>query len=465
MLTDDDLSFFREIVGDDDISVDEVDLYVYSFDTTPVEGKAHVILRPETTEEVSEILKYANKHKIPVTPRGAGSGTAGGCVPLKGGIILDLTKMDKIIEIDIPNRVVVTQPGVVHNKLNQEIGKYGFYFPPNPGSNKVCTIGAQVAIGGSGSRAVRSGVTRNYVLGLKVVLPNGSVITTGGKFHKNTSGIDLTHLFIGSEGTLGVITEIILKIIPKPEKVAVVSAPFNDVRDAQRAVERIFASRIVPNAIEFLDRDMIAGINAFKPNLNLPSADVILFFEVEGSAEEARRQAEIVAKICEEEGAFNVRWSDDEKESKEIWEGRSAAGGSVGRLNPKHSRVYLGAEDVIVPPAKVGEMILGIREISKRVGIEIYTYGHFGEGNIHPGMVIDQSSEEDWKKLEIAVKEIYELALKLGGTLSGEHGMGCTRNEYMERIHGKEAFELMKGIKRLFDPNNIMNPGKLGFEF
>jgi len=258
---------------------------------------------------------------------------------VRGGILLDLSKMDKIIEIDIPNRVVVVQPGVIHDRLNKELEKLGYQFPPNPGSTRMCTIGGQVAIGGSGSRAVKSGVTRNYVLGLEVVLPDGSVLRTGGKFHKNATGIDLTHLFIGSEGTLGVITEIILKIIPKPEKIGVVAAAFNSVYDAKKTVEMIFDRGVIPDAVEFIDQSMIRCLNSFDPDLSLPDAEIMLFFEIGGYGDEVKEMLRLVTEICKKQKAQDVKWSDDEESRRKIWNARSAAGAAVGRLNPRHSRV------------------------------------------------------------------------------------------------------------------------------
>ncbi len=463
-LDNNDIEVLKEIVGTEDVLIDESELHVYSLDTTPIQGKAEVVVRPESTEEVSRILRYASQKKIPVTPRGASTGTAGGAVPVRGGILLDLSKMDRIIEIDIPNRVVVVQPGVIHDRLNKELGKLGYQFPPNPGSTRMCTIGGQVAIGGSGSRAVKSGVTRNYVLGLEVVLPDGSVFRTGGKYHKNATGVDLTHLFIGSEGTLGVITEIILKIVPKPEKIGVVAAAFDSVYDAQKTVEMIFDRGIIPDAVEFIDQSMIRCLNSFDPDLSLPDAEIMLFFEIGGYGDEVKEMLKLVTWICKKQNAQDVKWSDDEESRKKIWNARSAAGAAVGRLNPRHSRVYLGAEDLIVPPSEIGNLLKGIEKISIKYGVEIQTYGHFAEGNVHPGIAIDQTNERDWQVLEKIVQELYSLVLRLGGTVSGEHGIGATRGVLMKDIIGMKGFELIKKIKEIFDPHNIMNPGKLGFE-
>jgi len=461
-LKEQDIEYLKTIVGDENIRLDEIDRYLYSYDVTPVTKSPDVIIKPHTTEEIAQIIKYANEHRIPITPRGAGSGTAGGAVPLHGGIVLLLTGLNRIKEINVQDLAVVTETGVVHNDLNEELAKYGFFFPPDPGSKRMCTIGGEVAIGGSGVRAVKYGVTRNYVLGLKAVLPNGEIIELGGKYLKHATGISLLHLLIGSEGTLGIITEVTLKILPLPERKAVITAAFQDLHDCSKALLSIYQGGIIPAAVELLDRSMIQGLNEFKPELGLPDVEGMLFIEVDGSVQETRRSAEKIANFCREAGGVKVDWSDDPERCEILWEARSMAGGSVARTTEHLSRVYLGAEDVIVPISKIPDLLLGIRAISEKTGVPIYVYGHFGEGNLHPGMAIDKGDERDWENLSHAVKEVYELTFNLGGTISGEHGMGCTRNEYMERVNSKAGMEAIKKIKNVLDPNNIMNPGKLG---
>jgi len=457
-----DIEYLKTIVGEENVRWDDVDLYLYSHDVTPISNAPEVVVKPQTIEEIARIIKFANEHKIPITPRGAGSGTAGGAVPLHGGIVLLLTGLNRIKEIDVHNMVVVTETGVIHNDLNNELAKSGYVFPPDPGSKRMCTIGGQVAIGGSGVRAVKYGVTRNYVLGLKAVLSNGDIIEIGGKYLKHATGISLLHLLIGSEGTLGIITEVILKILPLPEHKAVITAAFQNLHHCSHALQNIYQGGIIPAAVELLDRSMIRGLNEFQPEIGLLDVEAILFFEVDGSIQETRKVAENIVNFCKAADSVNVEWSDDPETCEALWKARSMAGGSVARTVKALSRVYLGAEDIIVPISKIPDLLLGIRAISEKTGVPMYVYGHFGEGNLHPGMAIDKSSEKDWNQLSHAVKEVYELTFNLGGTISGEHGIGCTRNEYMERINGKTGMEAIKKIKNALDPNNIMNPGKLG---
>ncbi|MHA1580323.1 MAG: FAD-binding oxidoreductase [Candidatus Freyarchaeota archaeon] len=447
------------IVGDEHVKSDIVDRYCYSMDASFYRAVPDVIVFPQTTEQVSEVMRFANANGVPVTPRGAATGLCGGAVPLKGGIVLDLTKMNKILEIDLDNLCVRVESGVIQNRLNEELEPHGFFFPPSPGSKKMCTIGGMISTNAGGMRAVKYGVTRNFVLGLKVVLPSGEVLDLGGKTLKRSLGLDLIQLFVGTEGTLGVITEALLRILPLPEETAVIVAPFSDIGDAARAVNSVLR-RTIPAAIEIMDRGIIRAVNAYMPELNLPEVDALLYFESGGTREEVEKQTELIVETCKKHGARGIQWTSDPLEKQRLWQGREAAGGAIMNLDRRLVRVY-EAEDVCVPISKMPEMIKRFREISEKYGIPVCLYGHAGDGNVHSGVLIDVRSDEEWHKLRALTREVYEAAISLGGNVSAEHGVGVLRAEWMEKIHGL-GLEYIKKIKRVFDPRGILNPGKLG---
>jgi len=447
------------IVGDEHVKSDIVDRYCYSMDASFYRAVPDVVVFPQTTEQVSEVMRFANANGVPVTPRGAATGLCGGAVPLKGGIVLDLTKMNKILEIDLDNLCVRVESGVIQNQLNEELEPHGFFFPPSPGSKKMCTIGGMISTNAGGMRAVKYGVTRNFVLGLKVVLASGEVLDLGGKTLKRSLGLDLIQLFVGTEGTLGVITEALLRILPLPEETAVIVAPFSDIGDAARAVNSVLR-RTIPAAIEIMDRGIIRAVNAYMPELNLPEVDALLYFEAGGTREEVEKQTELIVETCKKHGARGIQWTSDPLEKQRLWQGREAAGGAIMNLDRRLVRVY-EAEDVCVPISKMPEMIKRFREISEKYGIPVCLYGHAGDGNVHSGVLIDVRSEEEWRKLRALTREVYEAAISLGGNVSAEHGVGVLRAEWMEKIHGL-GLEYIKKIKRVFDPRGILNPGKLG---
>nr|MDO8090686.1 FAD-binding oxidoreductase [Candidatus Sigynarchaeota archaeon] len=447
------------IVGDEHVKSDIVDRYCYSMDASFYRAVPDVVVFPQTTEQVSEVMRFANANGVPVTPRGAATGLCGGAVPLKGGIVLDLTKMNKILEIDLDNLCVRVESGVIQNQLNEELEPHGFFFPPSPGSKTMCTIGGMISTNAGGMRAVKYGVTRNFVLGLKVVLASGEVLDLGGKTLKRSLGLDLIQLFVGTEGTLGVITEALLRILPLPEETAVIVAPFSDIGDAARAVNSVLR-RTIPAAIEIMDRGIIRAVNAYMPELNLPEVDALLYFEAGGTREEVEKQTELIVETCKKHGARGIQWTSDPLEKQRLWQAREAAGGAIMNLDRRLVRVY-EAEDVCVPISKMPEMIKRFREISEKYGIPVCLYGHAGDGNVHSGVLIDVRSEEEWRKLRALTREVYEAAISLGGNVSAEHGVGVLRAEWMEKIHGL-GLEYIKKIKRVFDPRGILNPGKLG---
>ncbi len=456
------LKKLQDIVTPSRISDDPAELYCYSSDASYITGTPDYVVMPCTTAEVSKIVKLAHKHRIPITARGAGTGLAGGAVPLQGGIVLDMSRMNKILDIDIRNLQVLVEPGLIHADLNRSLEPYGFFFPPDPGSSEMCTLGGLIANRGSGMRSVKYGTVTDYVLGLEVVLPDGKVIQTGGKVMKSASGYDLTALMVGSEGTLGVITGARLKIHPLPEARAAVLAHFNDLEAAGSAVSAIMGRGLVPSACELMDSTTIKAVNTYDPDLNIPDCEALLLIEVDGAPCSVESDAIKVADCCQKLGAFNVRIANSESEMEELWAARRLAGAAVTRLSPGKTRVYIG-EDVAVPLSAIPEMLREIRAISRKHGLTIMTYGHAGDGNLHTGMAIDTLDEKQWEVLKQAADDIHRAALLLGGTVSGEHGIGCARGMYMDEEHGS-AMDVMASIKNALDPYNIMNPQKVGLK-
>ncbi|MBW6517295.1 MAG: FAD-binding protein [ANME-2 cluster archaeon] len=452
----------QDIVTSSRVSNDPAELYCYSSDASYIKGTPDYVVMPSTTAEVSEIVKLAQKHRIPVIARGAGTGLAGGAVPLCGGIVLDMGRMNRILEIDIPNLQVLIEPGLIHADLNRALETHGFFFPPDPGSSEMCTLGGLIANRGSGMRSVKYGTVTDYVLDLEVVMPDGAVILTGGKVMKSASGYDLTALMVGSEGTLGIITRARLKIHPLPEARAAVLAHFNDLEAAGRTVPAIMEKGIMPSACELMDRTTILAVNTYDTNLCIPECEALLLIEVDGAPCSVESGAARVAGCCRELGAFDVTIAYSEPEMKELWAARRLAGAAVTRLSPGKTRVYIG-EDVAVPLSAIPEMLREIRSISDRHGLTIMTYGHAGDGNLHTGMAIDTLDKEQWEVLKKTADDIHRAALRLNGTVSGEHGIGGARGIYMNQEHGG-AMDVMDSIKKALDPHNIMNPLKVGLE-
>ncbi len=450
----------REIVGER-VSAAPSERLCYSSDASQVRGMPDCVVRPLSTEEVSKVVALAAESRVPVTARGAGTGLAGGAVAVRGGIVLDMSGMNRILEMDLGNLAVVVEPGVIQARLNDGLKPHGFFFPPDPGSSNICTIGGLIANNGSGMRCVKYGTTRNYVLDLEVVLADGRVIRTGSRTLKSSAGYDLTRLFIGSEGTLGIITRAVIRVMPLPKARRLVIASFDDAETAGRAVAKTFASGIVPSACEILDRTTVQVLRRCDPNLVLPDGDVILF-EVDGTAEATKELAQEIASVCSPTAA-EVVMASGEEEMEEIWEARRLVGAAVSRLDPTKSRIYVG-EDVGVPIKEIPALIREIGEISERFDLPAMKYGHIGDGNLHVALFIDVLDEEEWAKLAEAADAIHRAAIRLGGTVSSEHGIGAARSEYMKMQWSEGTLSAMRAIKRALDPKGILNPGKLGLD-
>ncbi|MHB1652755.1 MAG: FAD-binding oxidoreductase [Desulfitobacteriaceae bacterium] len=454
-----------EMFGPEKVLYGELDRYTYTYDSSFLsqinEFYPDVVVCPVSTGEVQKVVRFAYRNDIPVTPRGAGTGQTGGSVPLKGGIVLDLSGWTDIVEIDAGNMQVIVRPGIVHADLNEALSPYGLFFPPDPGSSKMATIGGMVGNNASGLRAVKFGNTSQYVLGLEVVLPDGEVMKTGGlhsKALKSVSGIDLTRLYVGSEGTLGVITEIRLKVLPKPPARGILLTLFSSLEDAAETVLEVFKKGIIPSGIEILDDSGIRAANKYKSDLDLPELEAALFFEINGSKAAVEFEGRQVKEIAEKRATF-VEWAADSERMAQLWQGRAVIGAASARVKEGSTRIFAG-EDVCFPISKVPLALRRIREIGAKHKVLVVIYGHIGDGNMHTAPIIDPLRPEEVEAAHRVADEIHRLALELGGTTTGEHGVGFTRASYMEEEHGK-ALEIMKLIKKAIDPKGIMNPGKI----
>ena len=444
------------IVGKENVVEDKETRICYSYDATNRTYLPELIVFARTPQQISEILKLANQSHFPVIPRGAGTGFTGGTLPVEGVVVLVLTKMNKILQIDPENLLAIVEPGVVTYDLQQEVEKIGLFYPPDPASLKTSTLGGNVAECAGGPRAVKYGVTKDYVLGLEAVLPTGEIISTGVKTVKSVVGYDLTKLLVGSEGTLGVITKIILRLLPLPKAKRTMLAIFPTIEAAAKTVSQIISSRIIPTTLEFMDNATIRCVEDYL-HMGLPvEAGALLIIEVDGAPEALQGEIEEIQKICQANQALETKVAKDNKEAEELWKARRAVSAAVVKLNPTKIN-----EDVTVPRSKVAEILRQVEAISKKHNLIIVNFGHAGDGNIHVNVLIDRRKPGEEDRAHVAVKEIFKAARDLGGTLSGEHGIGITKAPYLTMELGDMGVEVMKRIKKSFDPNNVLNPGKI----
>ena len=448
---------FQKIVGKENVLTTPEAMKAYSYDgTTSWQHDPDVVLFPTTTKEISEIMKIANAEKIPVTPRGGGTNVSGGSVPWLGGIVLCTTKMNKILKVDKENLTATVEPGVVLQELTMRLMKEGLFFPPDPQSFLGATLGGIIAENAGGPACVKYGVTKQYILGVEVVLPNGDIIHLGGRTLKNVVGYDLLHIFISSEGTLGIVTKAELKLNPIPPAKKTIMAVYADVAVAGESVFRVLENGVIPDKIELLDNWVINRIEEMMP-MGLPKdADAVLLFEVDGIAEAVEKEAEKIMEIVKKYGAVDVRAAKDQAEADKFWMGRKAGFAAVFG---KAKTVF--AEDVTVPRGSIPALINKCKELAKKHKVEIIVLGHAGDGNLHPAILTDINNKEHYERALKAMDEIIEGALELGGVLSGEHGIGLEKQKFLKRQLEPVVIDMMKNIKRLFDPNNIMNPGKI----
>ena len=445
------------IVGKKHVLSEPEDLVAYSYDGTFAEQRPDIVVQPDSTEQVSEVMKVAWREEIPVVPRGMASGLAAASVPLDGGMVLDTCRMNRIIEIDEVNFTATVQAGVITQNLADTVAKKGLFYPPDPSSIKQSTLGGNAACNAGGPRCLKYGVTSDYVMGMTVVLADGRVLKTGGKAIKNVTGYNLTQLFVGSEGTLGVITELTLKLVPLPKVARTAKAIFPKLADASNCVNNILTAGITPATIELMDETTIATIEEAM-HLGLPlDVEAMLIIEADGMDEEAVvKEIEAIAAICRATGARDVEVARTEQERAKLWSARRSISPSLARRAPNK----LG-EDISVPRSAIPDAVAAIKEISRKHDIPIAIFGHAGDGNLHPNILFDKRDPVQVEKMKKAAGDIFDVSVRLGGTLSGEHGVGNLKMAFLEQDIGPIFINVMANIKQALDPKNILNPGKV----
>ena len=444
-----------EIVGQENFTDQLEELVPYSYDASMNVHRPDAVVWPESTDQVSAIVKFANEHKIPVVPRGAGTSLSGGVVPIRGGIIIDLSKMNRILEVSIENRYARVEAGVVCDDLNRALAKQDFTFPPDPASSSVATIGGNVATNAGGIKGAKYGTTRDYVLGLQVVLPNGEVMRTGSYTMKCVSGFDLAKLFVGSEGTLGVVTEVTLKINPLPRHAMTAVATYERLEDAGKAISQTMTSGVLPSVMEILDKVTLKSLRE-NTDIDLPDVEAMILTETDGFTwEEVEAQMEVVLNVLKQNHPISIKTAKDEKDRLNLWKARKSAYATLARASTSFA-----LDDVTVPISRIPDLLVGIQEIAQKHGLVVASYGHAGDGNLHPQILYDEYDPVTVEKMEKVEEGIFHLAISLKGTLSGEHGIGLSKADYMTLEHDPVEMSLMRKIKKTLDPNNIMNPGK-----
>lgn len=446
----------EDIVGHEGVHQEEEVLICYSYDATQIEHLPDLVIRPTSADQISRILKIANKEKIPVVPRGAGTGFSGGSIPVQGGIVLSLERMNRILELDEGDLIAAVEPGLVLGKFHSFVESKGLFYPPDPSSSDFCTIGGNVAEGASGPRSIKYGGTRNYVLGLEVILPNGEWFKSGARTVKSVAGYDLTRLMVGSEGTLGIVTKIILRLLPLPEDIYTIMVYFSSIDDAARAVSRIIASRLIPRVLEFMDSESVKVIRESQKALFPQEVDSILIIEMDGDCENVKRDSKRLRDVCGECNAIGSQIAVEDEARKMIWKARKILSQALYKIKPTKIN-----EDIVVPRSKIPDMIRELERITKETGIKIVSFGHAGEGNLHVNVMTNINDRDEYKRAQDAVDKIFNATLKLNGSITGEHGVGITKSRYLKMEMGDKAVEIMRGIKRQFDPENILNPGKI----
>ena len=456
MLPSNALQEFARIVEPEHVLTSPEDLVAYSCDGTFVEQRPDAVVSPLNTEQVSRVMQVCDREGISVVARGMGSGLAGGAVPVSDGISLCLTRMNRVLNLDTENMMVRVEAGIVTADLQAQVEAAGLFYPPDPSSIKHSTIGGNVACNAGGPRCLKYGVTRDYVMGLTVVLSNGRVLQTGGKAIKNVTGYDLKNLFVGSEGTLGIVTEVLLKLIPKPEFARTAMAIYPLLENASVTVNNVLRAGVLPATMELMDNTTLGTIEEYL-HLGLPTdAAAILIIEVDGGDEETvTKEIETIDRVCRASGASAVRVAKTEEERNDLWRGRRSVFPSLARRGPDQL-----TEDISLPRAAVPEAIRRIKAIGEKYGLPICVFGHAGDGNLHPSILHDKRDSEQTRRAEQASRDIFGIAVELGGTLSGEHGVGVLKLPFLGLAESPLEIELMQAIKRVFDPKGILNPGK-----
>ena len=456
VLTDTTFKKLQNIVGISHCSRKKEDLICYAYDATARSYLPSAVLFPRDAGEISAILHLANSDRFNVIPRGSGTGMTGGSLPVEGGIVLVMGRLNRILEIDKDNLIAHAEPGVVTGHFHRAVESEGLFYPPDPSSSDFSTLGGNLAECAGGPRAVKYGVTRDYVLGLEAVLPTGEIIHSGVKTAKGVVGYDLTRLLIGSEGTLGIITSITLKLLPLPEAVSAMTAVFDHIETAAETVSEIIRRGIIPRTIEFMDNASIRCVERHL-NMNLPvEAGALLLIEVDGKTEEVGTLIEQLRTLCVSQGANDTKIAGKKEEIAALWKARKAISPALFQYGPDKIN-----EDIVVPRSKIPDMVRKIEALKEKTGLTMVSFGHAGDGNIHFNIMLDKRNRDELKKAEAAIDALFEYTLELGGTISGEHGVGITKAPYIAKEIGSVELNLMKKIKKIFDPNGILNPGKI----
>ncbi len=464
MLSRETIRGLSKIVGRKHCRTDPEDLICYGYDATDLRYAPEAVVFPADVQEIVAIVSLANETPFYLIPRGAGSGMSGGSLPVRGGVVLCLSRMNRILAIDTENLVAVVEPGVVTGHLQEEVARLGLFYPPDPASLAFCTIGGNVAECAGGARALKYGVTKDYVIGLEAVLASGELVQTGVQTAKGVVGYDLTKLLVGSEGTLAIITKVVLKLLPQPENRRTLLAVFDQLGDAVTVVTRIIGAGLLPSALEFMDQRSIQCVEDYL-NIGLPrEAGALLLIEVDGVREGVIRQAEEIRSLCLGQGAqrVDVAVSEEEarlyyrEEAETLWQARRAVSPALFKLNP-----HKVSEDIAVPRSRIPDIVAKLEDIGARLGLTILCFGHAGDGNVHVNIMINRNDPDEVARTEQAVNEIFQATLALGGTLSGEHGIGITKTPYLGMEIDKMGLEAMRRVKEVFDPRGILNPGKI----
>nr|ADI87750.1 FAD linked oxidase domain protein [uncultured Nitrospirae bacterium MY3-11A] len=445
----------KNVLAEGTYSMEKEDLLCYGYDASGLDVLPAAVVWPTTAADISKLMQFAYQNDIKVIPRGAGTGLTGGSVAANDSIILSFEKMNRIIEVDMRNLNVVVEPGVINGDLQRALKDQGYFYPPDPASLNTCTIGGNVAENAGGPRALKYGVTRDYVMQLEAVLPDGRVIRTGVQTKKSVVGYDLTRLLVGSEGTLAIITKIRLKVLPLPENVITLLAAFNSLEHAGKSVSRIIADGIIPRTMELMDRMTLSAVNKYK-NVGFPEdIEAMLLIEIDGSTKAIAADIDKVANIC---NGFQgkVKIAEDAASRELLWDARRAVSPALYKLSPTKIN-----EDVVVPVTKVPELLSGLQGISEAAGVPIACFGHAGDGNIHVNIMTDKNDKQKYEEAEKLVRKTFKLTLELGGSISGEHGIGLTKSKYIDMELDSVNLDIMRGIKKLFDAKNILNPGKI----
>ncbi|MCK4576013.1 FAD-binding protein [candidate division WOR-3 bacterium] len=460
MVTNDIIQKFKNLLGDKFVLTEKNDLIPYSKDeTSDAQAFPDAVLKPENAQQISQIIRIANEYLIPVTPRGLGTGVSGGALPIKGGIVLSLERFTRIIDIDKGNMVTVVEPGVITGKLSEAVEKQGLFYPPDPASLDSCSIGGNIAESAGGPRAVKYGTTKDYVRGLEIVLPTGEMITLGGRIHKDVTGYNIIGIIIGSEGTLAIVTKIILKLLPLPKFRVDLLIPFQDFRNASSAINKIFETSIIPVNIEFIEKKAINALKLYlEEDFPFSEAGAHLLVGIDGNTKEnIEKEYETIGEVCLNSGAIDVFVADTPQTKERLWKARR----SLHDALEKKSRI-MEREDVVVPVTNIPDLLDFIHRLSEETGLEIVPFGHAGDGNVHVNILKMDTPETEWKrKSNEAVEKLLKEVIRLGGTLSGEHGIGIVKKKFIPLSMSKAEIDLAKRIKQAFDPNNILNPGKI----